>query len=58
MDRNNEATRAARVEQRRILGDYYRDMANNYLDYENEAKRIGPTLAWPSKPQIPDYENA
>jgi hypothetical protein len=55
---NMESTRAARVEQRRILGEYYRDLATNYDDYHKLAKEIGPTLAWPSKPNVPEFENA
>ena len=55
---DNEIVRCTRVEQRKILGDYYRDLANNYDKYEQEAKIIGPTLAWPFKPNIPDFENA
>ena len=54
----NESVRCTRIEQRKILGDYYRDLANRYDDYEQLAKKIGPTLAWPFKPQIPDFENA
>jgi len=59
LETSNEATRLARVEQRRILGEYYRDLATNYPEYEQRAKEIGPTLAWPSKPYgIPEFENA
>jgi hypothetical protein len=55
----NEHARAARVEQRKILGDYYRDLSVNYLNYEAMALIIGPTLAWPSKPcGIPEFANA
>lgn len=54
---DNELIRANRVDQRRILGEYYRDLATNYDYYEQEAKRIGPTLAWPVKPNISDFEN-
>jgi hypothetical protein len=59
MDRNNELTRQIRVEQRRILGEYYRDLAINYDYYEQLAREIGPTLAWPVKPcGIPEFANA
>ncbi len=59
MEAIRESTRAARVEQRRILGEYYRDLATNYDDYHRLAREIGPTLAWPSKPRhIPEFENA
>lgn len=53
----NELTRIARVAQRELLGNYYRDLANNYDRYQADAKVIGPTLAWPSKPNISDFEN-
>jgi hypothetical protein len=58
MDAAREEARAARIEQRRILGDYYRELSVNYLDYEVLAKTIGPTLAFPARPNIPEYENA
>ena len=60
MDREaaNEVTRELRVNQRRILGEYYRDLATNYAEYEKKALEIGPTLAWPSRPNIPEYANA
>lgn len=58
MEYTNEAARAARVEQRRILGEYYRDLATNYSEYEKRALEIGPTMAWPSKPQVPEFANA
>lgn len=58
MEYLNEPTRAARVEQRRILGEYYRDLATNYPEYEKRALEIGPTLAWPSRPNIPEFANA
>lgn len=59
MEAVNEASRVARIEQRRILGDYYRDLSVNYLDYEILAKKkIGPTLAFPARPNIPEFENA
>lgn len=57
-EEENSLTRIARVAQRELLGNYYRDLANNYDKYEQEAKVIGPTLAWPFKPNIPDFENA
>ncbi len=53
-----ESTRAARVEQRRILGEYYRDLATNYSDYHQLVREIGPTMAWPSKPNVPEFENS
>ena len=58
MEAVNEASRVARIEQRQILGDYYRDLSVNYLDYEILAKKIGPTLAFPARPNIPEFENA
>ena len=53
----NELTRAARVAQRELLGNYYRDLSTNYQRYHDDAKVIGPTLAWPFKPSISDFEN-
>jgi len=49
----NESVRAARVEQRRILGDYYRDLSKEY-DYLWHLKL---SYVWPDKPRIPDFEN-
>ena len=56
-EEENELTRSARVAQRELLGNYYRDLANRYDEYTQDAKVIGPMLAWPSKPNIPDFEN-
>ena len=55
---SNEEAWTARIEQRKLLGDYYRDLSVNYLDYEILAKKIGPTLAFPARPSIPEFENA
>ena len=49
----NESTRAARVERRKELGDYYRDLANNYDYYWN----LKLSFIWPNRPNIAFYEN-
>lgn len=48
-----ESTRAARVERRKELGDYYRDLARDY-DYLWNLKL---SFVWPTKPNIPQFEN-
>lgn len=53
-----EPTRAVRVEQRKVLGEYYRDLATNYDHYHQLAKQVGPTIAWPRKPNVPEFENS
>jgi hypothetical protein len=37
-----EESRAQRIERAKVVGDYYRDLGNNYSDYEQS--RIWPTL--------------
>jgi hypothetical protein len=57
----NQSVRCTRVRDREILGDYYRDLANNYGHYVPHTKKDGtvtaPALQWPFHPDISEYEN-
>jgi len=52
MDR--EETRTKRIEQRKILGDYYRELSKNY----DELWAMKLSWVWPDRPNIPEFENA
>ena len=50
---DNEGIRALRVEQRKILGDYYRELSANY----NRLWYLKLSWVWPDRPNIPASEN-
>jgi hypothetical protein len=50
---DNEGIRALRVEQRKILGDYYRELSANY----NHLWYLKLSWVWPDRPNIPASEN-